>query len=265
MTHRQTAFVEIKFRACRPLLGMFLLLGLYGQPALSQNAASPNPQLQSIEAQVGAAIFTAGQPNSIKLTGTFTSTEGSLTQTGSAHMTLGADGTYQISLARTVGPTGESRSVSGGASSCTWTDQQGTVHNGGSLNCISPAWFFPALELLSGSNGASGLSWTPASYFTDTLGSHLRFQLVLPGSNTAQEDPPVSSSFDLVFAPNSNLPEYALFTEQPDNPGASVAIPVQIDYSNYQTVSGVMIPFRIQRFVNGSLVLDLTITSVSTQ
>jgi hypothetical protein len=87
----------------------------------------------------------------------------------------------------------------------------------------------------------------------------------MPDSNGVQENAPMSSPLDLVLAPDTHLPLYALFTAHPDNPWAHADIPVKIAYSNYQSISGVMIPFRIQRYLNGSLVLDLTITSASVQ
>jgi len=83
--------------------------------------------------------------------------------------------------------------------------------------------------------------------------------------NGAPEDPLLLSPFDLVLAPGTLLPEYALFTEHPDNPGINADISVQIAYSNYRSISGVMIPFHIQRFVNGSLVLDFAIATASVQ
>jgi len=128
---------------------------------------------------------------------------------------------------------------------------------------MPPAWFFPGLTLLSSSSDASLPAWTPSSYVVDSLGDHLRFQFVFPNSNGTQEDPLLSSPFDLVLAPDTHLPLYALFKAHADNPGINADIPVQIAFSNYRSISGVMIPFHIQRFVNGSLVLDLTVTSAS--
>jgi hypothetical protein len=36
---------------------------------------------------------------------------------------------------------------------------------------------------------------------------------------------------------------------------------VEIDFSNYQAVNGVQVPFRVQKFLNGSLFLDVTVQS----
>lgn len=262
--HRYRNLLEISSLGCWSLLLLFF--GLCPPPVLGQAVTTPNPQLQSVLAQARAALFTASQPTSISFDGTFTSTAGSLTKNGSAHLTLGASGTYLISLTTADGATTESRSTTdNGATSCNWTDEQGVVHKAASLNCTLPAWFFPGLNLLSSSSDTDELSWTPTSYFTDSCGNHLRFQLALSGVTSAQEDPQTSSPFDLVLAPNTSLPAYALFTARADNPGVYMGIPVRIKYSDYRNVSGVMVPFRMQRFVNGSLVLDLTITAASIQ
>lgn len=220
---------------------------------------------QAIELQARSALFATNQPTSIVLDGTFTSAEGSLTQNGSAHLTVGSDGTSLVNLSRSAGPISESRSVSSGMPACTWTDHENVVHNASFLNCLPPAWFFPTLTLLSANSGASAASWTPSSVVSDALGDHLRFQFTLPNSDGTPQDPQLSSPLELVLASDTHLPQYALFTLHPDNPGVYADIPVRVAYSDYRNISGAMIPFHIQRYVNGSLVLDLAITTASVQ
>jgi hypothetical protein len=52
------------------------------------------------------------------------------------------------------------------------------------------------------------------------------------------------------------------FNAHPDN-DASANLPVEVDFSNYQTVNGVQVPFRIQWLLNGSVLFDLTIQSAT--
>jgi hypothetical protein len=42
-----------------------------------------------------------------------------------------------------------------------------------------------------------------------------------------------------------------------------VDIPVAIQYSNYQTISGVTLPLHVQKYINNGLTLDLQIQSAS--
>ena len=230
--------------------------------ALSQSSSTA--QLQSMQSQARTALLAATQPASVALNGTFASMAGPTTDSGTANLTVGLDGTFLVNLSGSGGTTSESRAVSDGNPSCTWTDKEDAVHNSLFLNCMPPAWFFPGLALLS-SNSASIAAWLPSSYAVDSMGDHLQFQFVLPNTSAAQEDPQLAMPIDLILAPDTHLPLYALFTAHPDNPWVHADIAVKIAYSDYRNISGVMIPFRIQRYLNGSLVLDLTISSASVQ
>jgi hypothetical protein len=242
--------------------GLFLFVAC-ALPARGQATAPPSSQFQAVLAEAQSAVMGTNQPNSVVLNGTFMSTEGSLNQNGGVQLTAGLDGSYSISLSRSVGPVNESRSVTNGVPSCTWTDQRSIVHQSAFLNCLAPAWFFPGLTLLN--DIATLPSWSPSSYTTDSLGNHLQFQFLLPLTEGNQEDPQLLKPFDLVLSPGTNLPQCAFFTVHPDNASVQTDIPVFIAYSNYQSISGVMIPYHIQRYVNGSLVLDITINSAIVQ
>jgi hypothetical protein len=233
--------------------------------ALGQGTASSTSALQAIQLQAWSALVSTALPTTLALDGTFTSTEGSLTQNGNVHLTVGSDGSFLTNLPGAVGAVSESRTIADGLPACTWTDQNGVVHNGLFLNCVVPAWFFPGLTLLSSSSTSSLAAWTPSSISTDSLGEHLRFQFAVPGLNVSPANPLLSQSFDLVLAPDTHLPLYSIFTNHPDNGSVLTDIAVKIAYSNYQNISGVMIPFHIQRFVNNSLALDITIASASVQ
>jgi hypothetical protein len=254
---------SLELMMVRNLVYSFLLLSV--NVALGQSTATTPAQLQAVQAQARAALLGTAQPTTLVLNGTFTSIAGSLTQDGNVHLTVGSDGALLINLSGSSSSVSESRSVSSGVAACSWTDQESVVHNSSFLNCMPPAWFFPGLTLLTSSSSTTIPVWMPSSYFSDSLGNHLQFQFTLPNLNGASEDPQLLSPFDLVLAPSTMLPQYALFTVHPDNPGINADIPVEIAFSNYQSVAGVMVPFHVQRFVNGSLVLDLAIATASVQ
>ncbi len=50
------------------------------------------------------------------------------------------------------------------------------------------------------------------------------------------------------------------YSVQPDK-GPATKIAIEIRYSDYRAVNGATIPFHIQRYVNGSLQLDIQISS----
>jgi hypothetical protein len=68
------------------------------------------------------------------------------------------------------------------------------------------------------------------------------------------------STTDLGLDPNSFLPAVLTYSIRPAN-AVFMPIAVEIRYSNYQAVDGVKIPFTIQRYVNGSLQLEITLSS----
>jgi hypothetical protein len=68
------------------------------------------------------------------------------------------------------------------------------------------------------------------------------------------------SSFDLTLDATTHLPLSLSFATHADD-NALFDIPVEIAFSNYQIMNGVVIPTHIQRFLNGTQILDVTITS----
>ena len=59
----------------------------------------------------------------------------------------------------------------------------------------------------------------------------------------------------------SSLPVAVVFNQHPDD-NARVNIPIEVDYSNYQPISGVLVPMHIQKSMNGAPLLDVTLTGV---
>jgi hypothetical protein len=66
------------------------------------------------------------------------------------------------------------------------------------------------------------------------------------------------TEMDLYLDPNTSLPMKLAFNEHPDN-DASRDIPVEIRFSDYRAVDGTQVPFRLQKFVNGTLLLDVRV------
>ena len=90
---------------------------------------------------------------------------------------------------------------------------------------------------------------------------HVQGQFIFSGINDAlTADLAQISKTDIGLDPVTLLPAVLTYSVRPDN-GAPVAIAIEVHYSHYLTVSGVHIPFLIQRYVNGSLQLEITVTS----
>jgi len=67
---------------------------------------------------------------------------------------------------------------------------------------------------------------------------------------------------DIYLDATSLLPSAIAFNTHADN-NANLDIPVELRFSGYQAVSGAQIPFRVQKFINNSLALDLQFTSAA--
>jgi hypothetical protein len=66
------------------------------------------------------------------------------------------------------------------------------------------------------------------------------------------------TEIDLYLDPDTSLPLKLAFNEHPDN-DASRDIPVEIRFSDYRSVNGTQVPFRLQKFINGTLLLDVRV------
>jgi len=73
-----------------------------------------------------------------------------------------------------------------------------------------------------------------------------------------------NSTVDLLLDPGTFLPTALTFATHPDA-DANRQIPVTVQFSDYRTISGVSIPFHIQKFMNGTLMLDVTVSSATIQ
>jgi hypothetical protein len=238
-------------------------LVLHAQPTHGQsaggNATSALNQLSS--------SFSGGQPvQQIQLAGTATWTAGGTQDTGTVGLTVAADGSSNMQLQLdTLGSRTETQTSSGENASCNWTGADGVLHQSDITNCWKPAlWFLPAfsfqpqsllstlqvVDLGSGQVGSSPDTYRhlqASFYFSDQPGA--------VAALIAQQ-----STADLGLDPSSMLPAVLTYSVNPDS-GSSSPILMEVHYANYQVVNGVAVPFLIQKFVNGSLLLQINVTS----
>jgi hypothetical protein len=207
----------------------------------------------------------------VTLTGTAIRIAGSDVGTGT--VALKALGTLEsrMDLSLSSGTRSEVRNASNGVPQGSWLAPNGSVSNMAMHNCFTDAaWFFPALTVLSQtSNPNLSIAYVGLETKNGIPVQHLNFasvSTVQPTGPAGLRGPVVTlatlSSTDVYLNSSSLLPVAFVFSTHPDN-DALTNIPVEIDFSNYQAVNGVQIPFHIQKFLNGSLFLDLTIQAAS--
>jgi len=131
-------------------------------------------------------------------------------------------------------------------------------------NCWTDAsWFFPALTLEAIATDPQ----TAVAYVgTDTSKGKPLLHLQVTRAPSGQAASVTTlilglSAMDIYFDPQSFLPEVLDFNVHPDR-DANTNIPVEIQFGNFQNSGGALVPFRIQKFLQRTLLLDLTVSSV---
>jgi hypothetical protein len=81
------------------------------------------------------------------------------------------------------------------------------------------------------------------------------------------DSPPASqatslSTVKVFYDPQTNLPASLEYLIHPDNDNLQ-NIPVRVVFSKYRSVSGAMLPFHVEKSLNGTLQLSLDVTNAS--
>jgi hypothetical protein len=232
----------------------------------TQTAATPtsDPQAVTLANQAFSALAGRTQINDVTLTGTTIRTAGSDGDTGT--VTLKALGTSQsrVDMNLSNGQRSEIRNLSNGLPQGFWTALNSSAHTAAKHNSMTDAaWFFPALSVLSQASDSTLLF----TYVGQETRNGNAVQHIRAAQNVSPSFDPSGliqrlSTEDIYLDATSLLPVALTFNEHPDN-NALANIPIEVDFSNYQVVNGVRIPFRIQKFFNGTLFLDVTVQSAA--
>lgn len=240
-----------------------LLLSLFSLRCLGQTAAVP-PVLTQI-----ASVFSGTQTiTSIQLTGTAHWYAGSLQDSGPVTLSASSSGaaTMKLDLA-TKGSWTESQSAIAAGMTCEWIGSDAIAHQGDMMNCNRPVvWFLPLISLQP-SIIPSGVGVLDLGTGALDAGTYRHLQVgaafsSIPASLLTESTQ--ASLTDIGFDPASLLPEVLSYEVHPDN-GTQVQVLIDVLYSNYQKTGGVEIPYKIQRYVNGALELEIDVTSVQDQ
>ena len=254
--------------------GLFLLfIGIapfaLSIPAVYSQEQDEPPQRANARNVLGdlSTAFSVGKTiQNVRISGYASWYAGSLEDSGTVTLTASADGSSQMQLL--LGGSGKRTETQAGVGSnatCSWAGADGITHEVRSGSCWRPVlWFLPALSLqtssLSGSLRVVDLGMGTVGGSTN-IHRHLQSQITLSDVPDAlATDVMQQSKTEIGLDPISHLPTTLTYSVRPDS-GAQVAIAIEVHYSDYRTVDGVQIPFLIQRYVNGSLQLEIHINS----
>jgi hypothetical protein len=251
--------IRIRRRWFQPLL--FVLASI--QFLFSQVPQS-NPQALSLAAQSLAAMSGGTNVQDVTVSGNAIWTSGSTTQTGTANLLAKGTGESRMDLTINGTTQSEIRSNSSGMSQGEWVANDGISTPYAMHNCWTDSvWFFPILSSLSGTNPSVVLSYAGSETRSGVSVQHLHSYFYLPAKKPdltilAQN----ASAIDFYIDSASLLPVAIVFNAHPDDDAAR-NIAVEVDFSNYQAANGVLVSRHIQKYVQGTLVLDFTVTGVA--
>lgn len=237
----------------------FCIFGLVFLPLLSAESQMKS-QLSAQQTGCMSWVAVAGslgtRLRTIELSGNVDYYTGNETHSGSVVLKASGSDSSKIELSTDNGRLVEIRTAFGNL----WTDTSGSNHafpNSGTPN----SWFFPGF--LPNSQCLSNLQVFTFEESQSTaeinVASHAAISPKTPlgRANLSQHLSAVEYHID----PNSYLPTHIQYNEHPDN-DLGTDIPVEIRFADYRQISGVQVPFRIQKFMNGTTVLDITVNTV---
>jgi hypothetical protein len=234
--------------------------------SLSESSAAPqtaarDPQALTVISSSLKALAGGVAVNDVTLQATASYVAGSDEETGTATLTARGNQQSLVQLNLSGGSRQEIRNGPAGA----WSGPDGTAHSMAIHNCWADAsWFFPALTLEA---IATDPQTTVYYLGPDTSKGRPLLHLQVTRTPAAQSADVTTlilrlSAMDIYLDPQSFLPLVLDFSAHPDV-DAGTNIPLEIQFGDFQKVSGGLVPFRIQKFLQGSLLLDLVVTNVS--
>jgi hypothetical protein len=221
-----------------------------------------DPQALMVASQAVGALAPTVSLNDVALQGTVAYTAGSDEETGV--ITLEARGNGQSRMVLNL-PGGQRQEIRNGPTGV-WIGPDGEPHAMAIHNCWTDApWFFPALSLQALFRDAEvSVLYAGLETREGVALQHLRLFRTVPGQTPEiTADIQRLSAVDLYLDPTSYLPLVLSFRIHADD-DLNVDIPVEIQFAEYRPVNGVNVPFRIRKFLQGSLMLDITLSGAAT-
>ncbi len=237
---------------------MFCSLGT--RQATAQQAAVRDPKALTLIASSLNALSGSVSVNDATLQATAAYVAGSDQESGGAILIGHVNQESIVQLSLSGGTRQEIRNGIAG----TWSGPDATVHSMPIHNCWTDAsWFFPTLTLEAiYADPQVAVSYLGPDTSKGATMLHLQAARLLPGqSASATTLIQTLSSMDIYFDPQSFLPLVLDFNTHPDT-DANTNLPVEIQYGNFQNTNGALVPFHIQKFVQRTLLLDLTVSNV---
>lgn len=247
----------------RRALVVFCSIVVSTQPTLSQTAV-PAPGGQVLLQKSLAAMLGNTPLSDITLSGNARSIAGADDEMGGATVKLTSKGQCRIDLNLPSGTRTETRTTTPDGPFGAWSGSDGVSHPVAFHNLQNDCAYIPALttaSLLSSSNivityiGQENRDGQPVLHLQS-------FKQFSSRSATTTKLLQHLTVMDIFLDASSLVPVAVDFNVHPDD-DADLDIPIELRYFDYRVVSGVQVPFRVQKYLNNGLILDLQFVSVS--
>jgi hypothetical protein len=245
----------------RLVLVLFLTTLILGPIKAQTTTPARDPQALTLIASSLKALTGGVSVSDVVLQASAAYVAGSDEESGTATLTASGNRQSLVQLNLSGGPRQEIRNGPAGA----WSGPDGTAHSMASHNCLTDApWFFPALILEAlQADSTLGVAYLGPVQWNGLATIHLQFFHIVPGQTPAMTAQIQSlSAVDLYLDPKSLLPLALGFNTHPDT-DASTKVPVEVQFGNFQNNNGALVPFHVQKYLQGTLTLDLFVTSVA--
>ena len=244
----------------RPCIAFVLSFVTLLSPTIAQQA--PAAMQPSILLQGSlAALAPTGVPVDSILTGSARRIAGSDDEVGSVTYKAVSTGSARFDFSYPSGSRTEVRSFVDGDLAGSWSGPDGVSHEIAYHNLVNNGGIFPAFTL---STVATARDFVVAMIGLETKNGSSVYHLSVSRQFSQPSLKPLEhlSQMEIFVDTVTFLPMALEFSIHPDD-NAAIDIPVELLFSDYRSVSGVKIPFHVQKFVNNSLALDLQFQSAS--
>lgn len=253
-------------RIARAVLLVSLLV-LVSSVSMAQQTAVSTPaprdaQAVSVLQRSLAALAGTTSLTDVTLNANANYVAGSDEETGSATLKATAIGRGRVDLSLSGGQRSEVMDASQAAPTGSWCGPDGAWHATVAHNLYSdPTWFFPIFLIRRAVTGTD-YAISPMDAETQNGVAVEHIAIYQSSGFAAQQATKIQGlgEIDLYLNVSTLLPVRLVFNTHADT-NVLVNIPVAIEYSNYQLVQGVSIPYHIQKYINNGLALDLTVSS----
>jgi len=251
------------------LTNLLLCLLVQGQTS-GPGSTMSDPQAISMSQQATLALTNSTAISDVTLIGTATQTAGTWSSTGPAtfkalgfaesRVDFAASGQSEI---HGLDASGHPAGVwIGSPASSDSTRHAMALHN----TFTDAAWFFPALTSLGTASQAGVVAkYVGAETHNGIAVQHVRLWHTANSYSSLAAIAtviPRLSTVDIYLDATSSLPVALDFNVHTDNDmNANVAIEVR--YSDYRMVSGVTVPFHVQKYLSNGLVMDFVASTVA--